>query len=99
MTRVCKVTGRRTRVGNKIARRGLAKYRGGVGLKTTGITRRRFKPNLQWKRVWVPELKRFVRVRVSTAAIKTIARDGAFRVLLHAGLIKAPKAKKRKAAG
>ncbi len=95
MSRVCKVTGRRTRVGNRVSRRGLAKYRGGVGLKTTGITRRRFKPNLQWKRVWVPELKRFVRVRVSACAIKTIAKNGAYSVLLAAGFVKPPKAKKK----
>lgn len=34
-------------VGNSIARRGLAKKTGGIGKKTTGITRRRFLPNLQ----------------------------------------------------
>ncbi len=96
MTRVCTVTGRRTRVGNRIARRGLAKHRGGVGLKTTGITRRRFKPNLQWKRIWVPELGRFVRARLSAAAIRTIAKRGAYRVLLDAGLVKPPKAGKKK---
>lgn len=95
MTRVCIVTGRRTRVGNKISRRGLAKHRGGVGLKTTGITRRRFKPNLQWKRVWVPELGRFVRVRLSTAAIRTAAKRGAYRTLLDAGVVKPPKKRKK----
>ena len=33
--------------GNSIARRGLAKKKGGVGKKITGVTRRRFLPNLQ----------------------------------------------------
>ena len=47
MSRVCQVSGRRTRVGNRVARRGLAKAKGGVGIKTTGITRRTFKPNIQ----------------------------------------------------
>lgn len=91
MSRVCQVTGRKTRTGNKVARRGLAKHRGGVGIKTTGITRRRFKPNLQSKKVWVPELNRFVRVRVCASVMKTIALKGAYRVLLDAGLVKPPK--------
>ena len=72
MSRVCQVTGRRTRVGNSIARRGLAKPKGGIGLKTTGVTRRRFKPNIQKKRIWVPELNRWVKVKLSTKAMKTI---------------------------
>ncbi|MFH0946196.1 MAG: 50S ribosomal protein L28 [Planctomycetota bacterium] len=91
MSRVCQVTGRKTRVGNKVCRRGLAKHRGGVGLKTTGITRRRFKPNLQSKKIWVPELNRFVRVRVCASVMKTVALKGAYRVLLDAGLVKPPK--------
>ena len=96
MSRVCKVTGRRTRVGNSIARRGLAKHKGGVGIKTTGIKRRRFRPNLQWKKIWVPELGRSVRVRISAHAIRMINKKGAYRVLLDAGLVKPPKAKKKK---
>ncbi|MEQ8762882.1 MAG: 50S ribosomal protein L28 [Planctomycetota bacterium] len=91
MPRVCQVTGRKTRTGNKVTRRGLAKYKGGVGVKTTGISRRKFKVNLQWKRIWVPELQRHVRVRLSTRALKTIGKKGPFRVLLDAGLISAPK--------
>lgn len=97
MSRVCQVTGRRTRVGNSIARRGLAKAKGGVGIKTTGIKRRRFRPNMQWKRVWVPELGRFIRVRVSAHAIRMMNKKGAFRVLLDSGLVKAPKEGKKRA--
>jgi large subunit ribosomal protein L28 len=88
MSRVCQVTGKRTRVGNSVTRRGLAKYKGGVGVKTTGITRRKFKVNLQWKKLWVPELKRTVRVRLSTQALRTVTKKGAYKVLLEAGLIK-----------
>ena len=98
MSRVCQITGRRTTVGNKYSRRGLAKSKGGVGKKTTGIARRKFKINLQWKRIWVPELKRYVRVRLSTRAIRSISKNGAYKTLLEAGLIKAPRAKKKKAA-
>jgi large subunit ribosomal protein L28 len=90
MSRVCQVTGRGTRTGASIARRGLAKAKGGVGLKTTGISKRKFKVNVQTKRIWVPELKQYVRVRLSTRALKTISKKGAFAVLHGAGLIKAP---------
>jgi large subunit ribosomal protein L28 len=47
MARVCEICGKGTQVGNRIETRGKAKYLGGVGTKVTGITRRRFKPNLQ----------------------------------------------------
>ncbi|MEM7233163.1 MAG: 50S ribosomal protein L28 [Planctomycetota bacterium] len=91
MSRVCQVTGKKTRVGRKLARRGLAKHLGGVGIKTTGITKRKFKVNLQWKTIWVPEINRSVRVRLSTRALRTITKKGAYRVLLDAGLIKPAK--------
>jgi len=51
MARVCENCGKKTTVGNSIAERGLAKYKGGVGIKTTGVTRRQFKPNLQRVRI------------------------------------------------
>jgi len=47
MARVCEICEKRTRVGGQIARRGLPKRKGGVGLKTTGHTKRKFYPNLQ----------------------------------------------------
>ena len=87
MSRVCQITGRGTQVGNKVTRRGLAKYKGGVGKKTTGITKRKFKVNVQRKRIWVPELGRYVRIRVSTKGMRTMAKKGTYRTLLEAGLI------------
>ena len=68
MPRVCYFTGKKTRTGNTIARRGKAKYLGGVGVKTTGVTRRKFKPNLQRVRAVVDGKP--VRIKVSTKAIK-----------------------------
>lgn len=68
MARVCFFTGRRTRTGKSIARRGKAKYLGGVGIKTTGVTNRKFKPNIQKVRAVVDG--RVVRIRVSAKAIK-----------------------------
>lgn len=47
MPRVCHLTGAKTRSGHKVTRRGKAKYLGGVGIKTTSVTKRTFKPNLQ----------------------------------------------------
>jgi len=51
MSRVCELCGKKTEVGNQIERRGLAKWKGGVGRKITGKTKRKFKPNLQIVRV------------------------------------------------
>lgn len=70
MPRVCAVTGRRTRVGNNVARRGLAKKKGGVGRRVTGRTKRTFKPNLQTVRVLTPE-GTVMRLKLSTRAIKS----------------------------
>ncbi|HLU39592.1 MAG TPA: 50S ribosomal protein L28 [Planctomycetota bacterium] len=70
MSRVCEVTGRRTRVGNTVARRGLAKKKGGVGRRVTGRSKRRFKPNIQTVRVLTPD-GRLLRLKVSTKVIKT----------------------------
>ena len=89
MSKTCQSTGRGTRSGMSIARRGLAKKDGGVGLRTTGHTKRKFQVNVQRKRIWVPELGKYVRVRVSTRGLKTITKRGAYRTLLKAGLIKA----------
>lgn len=47
MPRVCHFTGAKTSSGNVIQRRGKAKYLGGVGIKTTSVRKRTFKPNLQ----------------------------------------------------
>ncbi len=51
MSRVCYFTGKKPRSGKRISRRGIAKKSGGIGLKTTGITTRRFLPNLQTVRI------------------------------------------------
>ena len=53
MARKCEICGKKAATGNSVTRRGLAKKKGGVGKKTTGITKRLFSPNLQKKRVVV----------------------------------------------
>jgi len=51
MSRVCEICGKGPSVGNRIVRKGSPKYKGGIGLHTTGITKRRFLPNLKTVRV------------------------------------------------
>ena len=51
MARVCEICGKGTQMGNTVETRGKAKYQGGVGTKITGISRRKFKPNLQNVRI------------------------------------------------
>jgi large subunit ribosomal protein L28 len=67
MARVCYFTGKKTRAGRSIARKGKAKYLGGVGRKTTGITKRKFKPNIQRVRAVVDG--KVCRIKVSAKAI------------------------------
>lgn len=69
MSRVCYFTGKKPRWGKRIARRGIAKKSGGIGLKTTGITTRRFLPNLQT--VKIIENGTVKKVRVSARYLKT----------------------------
>ncbi len=68
MSRVCHFLGKRTTTGNSIARRGKAKYLGGVGVKTTGITKRKFKPNIQKVRAVIDG--KIVKIKVSAKAIR-----------------------------
>ena len=68
MSRLCIFTGKRTIAGNTIARRGKAKHLGGVGRKVTGITKRKFKPNIQKVRAII--YGKVCRVKVSAKAIR-----------------------------
>lgn len=70
MSRVCESSGKRTRRGGSIARRGLPKSKGGVGLKTTGMTKRTFKPNIQKVRVVMPDGS-IERLRLAASVIKS----------------------------
>lgn len=81
MSKVCQITGKRPRPGKTYAIRGIAKKKKGIGLKTTGITRRRFLPNLMKKRIWIPEEKRFVTLRLCTQALRTLDKLGVDAVI------------------
>lgn len=68
MPRVCYFTGKKTSFGNQITHRGKAKYLGGVGTKVTGITSRKFRPNIQKVRAVIDG--QIVRIKVSAKAIR-----------------------------
>ncbi|MGA2585273.1 MAG: 50S ribosomal protein L28 [Tepidisphaeraceae bacterium] len=68
MPRVCYFTGKKTTFGNQVCHRGKAKYLGGVGTKITGVSSRKFKPNIQKVRALVNG--RIVRIKVSAKAIR-----------------------------
>ena len=69
MSRTCDVCGKKPSTGNKLVERGKPKYLGGNGRKTTGITKRKFLPNLQRIRVETPEGAR--RRKVCTQCIRS----------------------------
>lgn len=76
MSKRCQVTGKKPTSGNSYALRGIAKKKKGVGLKVTGIKRRRFQPNLVKKRFWFSDENRFITLRLSTNAMRTIDKVG-----------------------
>jgi len=66
----CGICGKTSLVGSSITRRGKAKYLGGVGRKITGISKRRFQPNLQRIRVELPDGTRR-RMRVCAQCLRS----------------------------
>lgn len=81
MSKVCQVTGKRASRGYRYAIRGIAKKQKGIGLKVTGKTKRRFQPNLLKKRIWVASEGRYVTLRLSANALRTIGKVGVDPVL------------------
>ena len=63
MSKVCQVTGKRTVSGNNVSH-------------SNRKTRRRFQPNLHERRFWVASENRWVKLRVYTAALRTIDKNG-----------------------
>ena len=68
MSRKCDICGKTPAIGNQVSQRGKPKYLGGNGRKTTGISRRQFKPNLQ--RIRIQEGGSVRKRRVCTACIR-----------------------------
>jgi large subunit ribosomal protein L28 len=87
MSRLCEITGAIPTRGTSILRSGKAKKKGGIGTHVTANTPRVFQPNLKEKRIFVPELKRYVTVKLTARALKTLAKNGAFATLKKAGIL------------
>lgn len=73
---MCQVTKRRPQRGRTYTTRGIAKKKKGIGLKITGVTKCRFLPNIMKKRFWFAEENRFVTLKLSAAAMRTIDKLG-----------------------
>ena len=71
MSRVCQVTGKRPRVGNNVSH-------------ANNRTKRKFYPNLQKKRFYIPEEDRWVTLKVSASTLRTINKNGLTAVLKKA---------------
>ena len=71
MSKVCQVTGKRPRVGNNVSH-------------SNNRTKRKFYPNLQKKKFYLPEEDRWVTLKVSTSAMRTINKNGITKVLKKA---------------
>ncbi len=80
MARICPVTKKGSRVGGGYSNRTRA-----TQFNPTGMVRKY--PNLQKKRLYVPELKKTLTLTLSTKAWKTISKRGAHSVLKKAGVI------------
>ena len=69
MARVCVVTGKKPMVGNNVSH-------------ANNRPKRRFLPNLQYRRFWVESENRWIRLRLSTAALRTIDKNGIDAILV-----------------
>lgn len=73
MARRCQLSGKRPMAGNTVSH-------------ANNKNRRRQLPNLHTKRIYVPELDRWVRVRLSTRALRTVTKKGLMSYLASQGL-------------
>ncbi|GAL84031.1 MAG: 50S ribosomal protein L28 [Sporocytophaga sp.] len=71
MARVCQITGKRTRVGNNVSH-------------ANNKTKRKFYPNLQTKKFFIPEENKWITLKVSASALRTITKKGISAVLKEA---------------
>lgn len=68
MARVCQITGKKPMVGHQVSH-------------ANNKTKRRFMPNLQYRRFWVESENRWVRLRLTTAGLRTVDKVGIDAVL------------------
>ena len=70
MARVCQITGKKPMVGNNISH-------------ANNKTKRRFLPNLQNRKFWVESENRWISLRITNAALRTIDKNGSDAVLAN----------------
>ena len=73
MSRVCELSGKAPQVGNRISHSNIK-------------TKHRFLPNLHKKRLWSEELKKYVTLRITTSALRTVDKIGLDRYAKKVGL-------------
>lgn len=71
MAQICDISGKRTQAGNNVSH-------------AHNITKRTFNVNLQTKRIYLPELNVWLRLRVATSVLRTIHKHGLLAVLKQA---------------
>ena len=73
MSKVCQITGKKTITGNNVSH-------------SNKRTKRTFEPNLKIKRFYVPEMDKWVVLKVSAAGLRTINKKGVYKAMLDADL-------------
>lgn len=68
MSRICELTGKRPITGNNVS-------------KSKRRTKRRFLPNLQTKKFFIPETGKWIRLKLTTSAMRTIDKKGIYQYL------------------
>ena len=81
MSKKCLVTNKRPMKGRSYSIRGIAKKKKGIGLNITGVASRKFLPNLTKKRLWFAEENRFITIKLSAAALRTIDKLGLLTIV------------------
>ena len=81
MAKTCPITKQGSRMGGGYSNRTRA-----TKFNPTGMNRKY--PNLQKKKVYIPELKKSITLRISTGGMRTLTKNGAFATLKKAGVIK-----------
>jgi large subunit ribosomal protein L28 len=71
MARVCQITGKKAKIGNSVSH-------------ANNKTKKKFSPNLQKKKFFIPEENRWITLKVSTKAIRTINKNGINEVIKKA---------------
>ena len=82
MTKICAITKKGSIIGGGYSNRTRA-----TKFNPTGRVRKNL--NLQKKRIFIPEINKFINIEVSVQGMRTMKKNGAYATLLKAGLVKA----------